>query len=408
MARAARRTELVPAEFSEKQFYLDEFRGRTIVFAVGRRALEKSSGGDALAGVVRDLLPNDTRVVVLVDAGGDAAQAQRRVRRRLESPMFHEPVTALFPHLRNRVARAAVFAVLDADESLRADTLAQMWAVLRRTPVFVGIVPCESARLADFAQRLATRLRVHKLVLVEDEGGVADPNGKQMSFLDGDMLDALLHHGEAEWTGLAHRRETLEAVSNALDGGVAAVNLCALSGLARELFSYEGSGTLFTHEDYCRVSPLGVDDFEEVERLIERGQREGFLKVRSPGEIAQIVLCGFGATIGNHHLAGICGLFTEPYERERAGEVVALYTVTRFKGEGVGGKLLAHVEAEARQRRLRYLFAVTTEERAKVFFERSGFKPVKPAAVPAAKWQHYDRKRLAAITVYKKSLERSR
>lgn len=404
MARPATTPEATH-EFSEKEFYLDEFRAKTLLVSVHRDQLAGPEAAETLASVVRDLIRNDTKVVVLIDAAGEIGAARRAIRRQLEAAIFRDDVVALFPHLRTRAARGAAFTAIEASAPpLRASSLTPMWTVLRRTPVCVGVVPCKAEDLPTVAQALASRLRVHKLVLVEDAGGVADATGTQISFMDGDMLDALLHTGEAESTGLAHRRTTLEAVGAALDAEVAAVNLCTLDGLARELFTYEGSGTLFTHEDYCRVAPLGVDDFEEVERLIERGQREGFLKVRAPEEIAQIVLCGFGATIGAHHLAGICGLFTEPYEAERAGEVVSLYTITRFKGEGVGGKLLGCVCEEARERGLAYLFAVTTEARAQVFFERSGFQPVGPADVPAAKWEHYDAARLAQVSVYRMDL----
>ena len=91
---------------------------------------------------------------------------------------------------------------------------------------------------------------------------------------------------------LKARRDTLQSIQDALRGGVHAVNLCALPGLSRELYTYEGSGTLFTLEDYCQVDRLGIDDFEEVERLLGRGQREGFLKLRGEDETARILLNG--------------------------------------------------------------------------------------------------------------------
>jgi len=269
----------------------------------------------------------------------------------------------------------------------------------------VGVVPCGSQQLASCAQRLATALRVYKLVLVEAEGGIVDGSGRALSFMDAAMLDALLAAGEAEAAGLAHRRPTLASVRAALLGGVCAVNLCALAGLERELFSYEGAGTLFTREDYCHVERLGIDDFAEVERLIERGQREGLLKMRTRDEIAQVLACGYGATIGEHHLAGVCGLLTEPYSDEGAGEIVALYTITRFKGEGVAQKLLARIEKDARAQGLRYLFACTTEERAKAFFERCGFRRVPYDQVPSAKWAGYDAERLPAVAAFRLDLE---
>ena len=66
-----------------------------------------------------------------------------------------------------------------------------------------------------------------------------------------------------------------------------------------------------------------------------------------------MLINGYGATIGTHHLAGICALVTEPYVDEHAGEIVGLYTITRFKGEGVGGRLVARVLDDARQRAAR-------------------------------------------------------
>lgn len=388
--------------FTEKSFYLDEFRGHTLVFAIRGERLRRRGGVADLGAVAAELLPNDTRMLVLVDAEGrgQAAGVVRSIRRRLGGRL-EGAVGTLGLAAARRCSRAGLAAALPAGGGADDMTaLARIWSALRQAPIFVGVIPCRPARLANCAQELARRLHAHKLVLVEDEGGISDATGSQISFMDATMLGALLRAGQAEWTGVAHRRGTLEAVRQALHGGVAAVNLCSLDGLARELFTYEGAGTLFTLEDYCRVAPLGIDDYEEVERLIERGQREGILKIRTPREIAEIVVCGYGATIGAHHLAGVCALHADPYRAQRAGEIVALYTLTRFKGEGIGRKLLAHVDQEARARGLRYLFAVTTEVRAQALFERNGFTRVRAADVPAAKWKGYDparRKRLAVL-----------
>jgi amino-acid N-acetyltransferase len=193
----------------------------------------------------------------------------------------------------------------------------------------------------------------------------------------------------------------LAAIRNALVAGIASVNLCTLDGLARELFTYEGSGTLFTREDYCRVAPLALDDFHEVEKLLERGQHEGYLKHRDADEIGRILLSGYGATIGEHHLAGVCALQCDAYVDERAGEIVGLYTITRFKGEGVGVKLVDRMKTEARRLGLAYLFACTTQERVGQFFERQGFRRIGPDDAPAAKWRCYDPARRAAVAVYR-------
>jgi amino-acid N-acetyltransferase len=110
---------------------------------------------------------------------------------------------------------------------------------------------------------------------------------------------------------------------------------------------------------------------------------------------------GYGATIGAHHLSGICALMTDAYTRARAGELVGLYTMTRFKGEGVGARLVTRVLTDARTAGLAYVFACTTEERAQVFFERQGFRRVGPDEVPAAKWDAYDPQRKAQLAVFR-------
>lgn len=405
------RTQTIPLpadEFGEKEFYLDEFDARTLCFAVPLCDCQRSGGFESLGAVLRELIANETRVIVLlgVPARQDVGVALRTVRRRLQRWVMAEDSARRFPLVRGRRSAAESFVDLSRDAGEGDGITAALnasWLTLRKRPLVVGLL--EAERLIEVAQRVAGRLRVHKLVVLEPEGGIRAASGTPISFMDDAMLTAMLQPGQAEWSGLAGRRETLDAIRAALRGGVHAVNLCSLEGLARELYTYEGSGTLFTLEDYCRIERLGIDDFEEVERLIARGHREGYLKPRGPAEVARILLNGFGAEIGSHHFAGVCALETEPFRAQRVGEIVGLYTITRFKGEGVGGQLIARALAEAREMKLRYVFACTVDERAQGFFERHGFRQVTPNDVPPAKWIGYDRQRRARLKVLRLDLE---
>jgi N-acetylglutamate synthase-like GNAT family acetyltransferase len=391
----------VPAdEFGEKEFYLDEFHSHTLCFAVTLRDCDRPGGCEALGRVLRELIVNETRVIVLLGVPQDAEIRSElgRVRRRLQRLVLSDETARRFPAVRGRRSASDSFVDLSrgrVGEHDLAVSLTVSWLTLRKQPMLVGLV--EDDRLVDLAQRLAARLRVHKLVLVEPAGGISSLEGTPLSFMDEAMLTAVLQPGQAEWAGLASRRETLEAVRAALRASVRAVNLCSLDGLARELYTYEGSGTLFTREDYCRIERLGIDDFEEVERLLARGQREGYLKPRTASEVARLLINGFGAEIGSHYFAGVCGLEVEAYRAENVGELVGLYTITRFKGEGVGGRLVARALEEARALGLRYVFACTLDEHAQVFFERQGFVSVPPDALPAAKWTGYERQRRARV-----------
>jgi len=392
-----------PAEFTEKEFYLDEFRGRTLVLAAHHDAAPERLR--LLGEVARDLLLNDTRVIVLL--GGGAARSRAGLRA-LDRALAASAAQPSLPFIARPLAAAADAPVLTlaaaaVDAPIAAPLLLDVWRVLRAGPLLVGCcADVGPERLVDFAQRLGARLRVHKLVVVDSDGGVQPPGAASvLSFMDESVMEALLRRGEAESAGLAARRRVLTAIRDALLAGIGSVNLCTLDGLARELFSYEGSGTLFTREDYCRVAPLTLDDYHEVEKLLERGQRDGYLKHRDADEIGRILISGYGATIGEHHLAGVCALQRDAYVAERAGEIVGLYTITRFKGEGVGVKLVDCMKAEARRLGLAYLFACTTQERVGQFFERQGFHRIAADEAPAVKWQCYDPARRTAVAVYR-------
>jgi N-acetylglutamate synthase-like GNAT family acetyltransferase len=406
------RTQTAPLpadEFGEKEFYLDEFHSHTLCFAVRLRDCEQPGGFESLGRVLRELIANEARVIVLLGipaSGHDLAAELSRVRRRLQRYVLSEETARRFPAVRGHRSASDSFVDLSrrrVGEDDLAVSLTVSWLTLRQQPMLVGLV--EEDRLVDLAQRLAARLRVHKLVLTEPEGGILSTEGTPLSFMDEAMLGAVLQPGQAEWAGVAARRDTLAAVREALCAGVRAVNLCTLDGLARELYTYEGSGTLFTREDYCRIERLGIDDFEAVERLIARGQREGYLKPRTAAETARILINGFGAEIGSHHFAGVCGLEVEAYRAERVGEIVGLYTITRFKGEGVGARLVARALAEARMVGLRYVFACTLDERAQAFFERQGFIGVSADDLPPAKWIGYDRQRRSRVRCVRYDLE---
>jgi N-acetylglutamate synthase-like GNAT family acetyltransferase len=298
---------------------------------------------------------------------------------------------------------STVYLSRENSEDLR---LAQIWSVLRTYPLFVGLwLSRPASSFISCVQQIAIRLKVYKLIFVDPAGGLGIA-GNQLSFMNGSALGELLRKGEAEWCGAGHRRSLLETVRAVLEGGVSSVSLCSIDGLARELFTYEGCGTLFTLTDYCRVERLGIDDFHEVEKLLERGQREGSLKARTPAQIGHLLLHGYGARLGTvgGELAGFCALLS--YPAENAGEIVGLYTITRFQGEGVGGRLIATMIAEAEQRGFSYLFATTTQEGAQRLFERHGFRRVGPEEVAPAKWRGYDPERKRRLMVYRLELGR--
>jgi N-acetylglutamate synthase-like GNAT family acetyltransferase len=384
----ATRTRTRRAPFGEKEFYLEEFRGRGVVLALEPTVVTSRARLTVLARTLAELLRNDTRVVLCWPATEPAAG------RRLRS------ILAGLPARRGRDTEpVALDPATLATASGPAAMRAALWRRLRRAGVAV-VVTAADATFPHTALRLAAGLGIRKAVLLHPAGGLS-AGGKPLSFVDENVLETLLRDGQAEWAGLGGRRPLLTAIRAALSSGVAAVNVCTPAGVAEELFTYAGSGTLFTEGDYCRVEPLALEAFSQAERLLERGQRESVLKRRSPDEIATLLATGFGAFLSGRHLAGVASLLTAPYEAERAGEIAALYTITRFKGEGLGARLVQRLLHEARAADLEQVFACAVDARAQRFFDQIGFQRVPATTLPAAKWTDYDRRRRRRVVCFR-------
>ena len=385
-----RRRKISTLSFAEKDFYLDEFHEKSLLFVLDAADLASETDVTAALEVFETLLRNETQLLFLIKAD-ETESEQRRVR-------------ALYKHLA-RVAKVVspALVVLPADGT-DEDLFVPIWTVLRGNEVCVSLWPTgTSVPLVAVAQRVAVNLRVYKVVFIDPAGGLTT-DGKPLSFMNGAVLRELLRPGEAEWAGLETRRVLLDAICYVLEGGISSVTLCPLAGLGRELFTYEGDGTLFTLTDYCQVEKLGIDDFREVEQLLQRGEREGYLKPRSLHETTVLLLHGYGARVGPApgELAGFCALL--PYPEAGAAEVVGLSTITRYQGEGIGGRIVDQMVIEGEQQHLTYIFACTTQEGAQRLFERHGFRRVTPDEVTERKWHEYSSERKQQIAVYRRNL----
>ncbi|MGH7905704.1 MAG: GNAT family N-acetyltransferase [Candidatus Binataceae bacterium] len=370
--------------FNEKSFYLEEFYGKSLLFALIPPGGDRAADFKPLIRTLRDLRRNQARCVAIVSSGAIPRLVSRMGR---IAPPGDPPVFNPSMGLRSRP--------YPPDSAI-----AEIWRGLRAgSAVAAAAATLDPADFTVFAQELASRLRVFKLILLDRHGGITGEDGSRVSFLQLHRIGRFIRRERS-----AMRRVVLRAAARALEHGVGSVNLTAPRDVYRELFSFSGAGTLLTERRYGVVRPISIDDFEEVQALIVQGQNEGVLLKRSPEEIAALLPSCFGYRIGDEHLAGVCSLLTEPYRRERAGEITALYTLTRFQGEGVAVELVTGVLSEARARGLRYAFACTGEERAGRFFNRLKFRRASFADVPAAKWRGYDKARRLQLNIFRYEL----
>jgi amino-acid N-acetyltransferase len=346
-------SELEP--FSEKGFYLAEFRGRTLAIAARSADLGQP---DLLAAIVKELEANATRVVLLSDA-----------EECLASLAGAPPVPSGSARLEGAVWRAL------------------------QARACCGVVIEAGDGFPGRCREVVTRLALSKWIWLDAAGGLERSDGGRRSFVGLEELQRELAGGLGP--GDEPRRPVLTEIEVALRQGLPAVNVCSLAGLEEELFTYSGSGTLFTRERYIAVRRLGLDDYAAAAHLIERGVAEGYLAPRSAEAVEQVLASSLGAFVEGTHLAGI-GALVE-HSVASAAEIASLYTLTRFVGEGVGSHLVTAASERARDRGFAYVFACTTSERVVAFFERNGFRRVTHDEVPTEKWADYDAERRARV-----------
>jgi N-acetylglutamate synthase-like GNAT family acetyltransferase len=332
-------------QHSEKEFYLQSFRNRSILLH-----LDGAYSTDDVGTVIDELTANATMVIIV------SAHVAHGL-----------PTCALTARDLLETGRRLIAA---------SSTLLAEGAAYVRAPA--------DADALSFSCRLASRLGARKLVVVDPRGGLLTAGGEPRSFVNAAVLARLCgaRRARSPW-----RLRELRALLETVRRGVESVNFTTAEGLEAELFTYEGSGTLLTASDYCTVERLRVDDFAQAMWLLDRGEREGFLLERDSGQRARLLLSGYGAWFEGRRLAGIAGLETEVYKRQRLGEIIGLYTITRFQGEGVGVRILETIADVAVAQRCRALFACTSNAKARLFFERHGFRPVATSELPRRKWR---------------------
>jgi amino-acid N-acetyltransferase len=337
------------AHFTEKAFYLAEFRGRTLALAYEASGLRDPR---RLSPVLTELERNRTRVLVLTSRADSAS----------------------------RIGATPI-------EQVAGRLEGSIWRGFQASPRVAWLVS-GGAGFARACREVAVRLGVAKLVFLDPAGALVRGDGARQSFVGLGELSAALQEGRGD---ADKRAGLLREIEAALGAGLPAVNVCTAEGLADELFTYAGSGTLFTRERYVDVRRLGIDDFAAADDLVARGVAEGYLAERSPDDLDRVFANGFGAFVEGRHLAGIGALL--PHPESGTGEIASLYTLTRFLGEGIGSHLVSALCEHSRERGDVFVFACTTTERVARFFERHGFRRVSPDEIPAEKWRNYDARR---------------
>lgn len=245
--------------------------------------------------------------------------------------------------------------------------------------------------MEDAAVAVATALHAEKLVFFSD-APVEDK--------EGELLPELTAQEAAELLARSNRlsadtRLYLAHAVEAVRAGVQRAHI--ISGkvpgaLLIELFTHEGSGTMITSDKVVRLRPAGIDDVGGILKLIEPLEEDGTL-VRRGRELLEREIARFSVIEHDGVIIGCAALY--PFLSARAGELACLAVRPDYRDAGYGERLLKHIEVQARARKMKKLFVLTT--RATHWFIERGFAETTVDALPKEKKELYNYQRRSKI-----------
>lgn len=241
--------------------------------------------------------------------------------------------------------------------------------------------------LEDVAAAAAATLGAEKLIFLMNESGVQDAKGKVLSELTVSDAEALLKNGATlsddtqlylPYAAQACRNRVSRAhlISRHVDGG-----------LLMELFTRDGIGTMITQDPLERLREAKIDDVGGVLQVIEPLEAEGVL-VRRSRELLEREIERFSVLEHDGLIVGCAALY--PFPRSDAAELVCLAVRPDYRNRGAGERLLDHVAARAKKKRLKRLFVLTT--RTSHWFVERGFAETDAEQLPTDKLYNWQRR----------------
>lgn len=247
----------------------------------------------------------------------------------------------------------------------------------------------------EVAVMAARTLGAEKLVMLTEEGGIVDHDGRLLSDLSVPQAERLLAADTAMLD--ADQAEALDNAIAACRGGVRRVHLVPrkLDGaLLLELFTRDGVGTMVFADQYEGARPATIDDVGGLIELIRPLEEDGTL-VRRSRERLENEIDRFTLLERDGAIIGCAALYAFP--DEAIGELACVAVHADYRRGGRADALLGAIEARARGMGLTRLFVLTT--RTAHWFRERGFEPADLDALPVGKREMYNFQRRSKVFV---------
>ena len=238
----------------------------------------------------------------------------------------------------------------------------------------------------DVAESVARALKADKLLLYVEQLPTGR-RGQILSELTARDAESLLRKD-----GLAApTKRAIEHALRAVRAGVGRAHLVsrrADGATLLELFTHSGVGSMLTADPVERLRQAKIEDVGGILALIEPLEADGTL-VKRNRERLEREIGNFQVVEHDGVILGCAALY--PFDDAKSAELACLAVSPDVRDAGYGERLLHACEVQAKEMRIRRLFALTT--RAQHWFIAQGFKEDGLGALPEKRQALYNWKR---------------
>ena len=245
----------------------------------------------------------------------------------------------------------------------------------------------------DVAVQAAISLQADKLIVIGPDDGVRDDAGElQKAISLRDVQGWIDRLGDSPVLA-ASLRAAYQACLNGVQRGHL-ISFVEDGALLAELFTRDGAGTLVLKDGAEVIRQATIDDIGGILELIQPLEERGVLVKRSR-ELLETEISRFYVVVHPEGTIVSCAALY-PFAHQQAAELACVATHPDFANQGLGSRLLAHLEAKARsEHRLKRLFVLTPQ--AEHWFREKGFEPIGIEDLPAEKAELYNYQRRSKI-----------